>query len=141
MPQVMETAKRVIQKVAGTQAVRIRDNVPEEEKISRALSLLLESEVPQGSPLAEYKGVLACIVVAWNISLLDADTRAGEILSFIETLGEVEGATQRHLTGQIERLITRKQVLFPEDRRTILSWDLRFQGGYVRIAAAALAQD
>lgn len=138
---VLATARGVIQKMGGTKEIRARDNLPQAEKISHPLSLLLESEVPQGASLEEYKAALSFIVIAWNISLLDADTRADALRRFIDELGEVEDSMRRELTSEIERLIVRKEVLFPDDRRTIVSWDVGFQGEYVRISAAALAQD
>src|SRR5260370_38568402 len=48
-------------------------DLPQEEKISHALAVLLQAEVPDGSPLADYRAALDFIVLAWNLSLLGTD--------------------------------------------------------------------
>jgi hypothetical protein len=113
--------------------------LPQEEKISHALSVLLEAEVPEGSPLAEYKAALDFIVIGWGISLLDADKRFEALQDFAATIAGTDDAIRREALGHIERLIARKQALFPHDKRTIVSWDAGFHGDSVRVSAAALA--
>lgn len=137
---VLTTAKGLIQKMGDVKEIRVRDNLPQTEKISHPLSQLLQSEVPQGAPLEEYKAALSFIVIAWNLSQLDANARADEIWKLIVELGVAEHLMQRELAKNIERLIVRKESLFPDDHRTIVTWDIRFEGDYMHISAAALAQ-
>jgi hypothetical protein len=52
----------------------------------------------------------------------------------------VVDAAQREAVRAVERLMHRKQAMFPDDRRQIMSWQARFQGDSVRVTAAALAE-
>jgi hypothetical protein len=114
--------------------------LPQEEKISHALSALLVAEVPEGSPLVEYKAALNFIVVAWNICLLDAERQSDAIHGFTTAIAGSNDAIGQAARGHIERLIARKQESFPLDDRTIVSWDVWFQGNSIRVSAAALAK-
>lgn len=136
--RVLDTAKNAIQTVAGAKEFCVRSDLPQEEKISHALSALLETEVPEGSSLAEYRAALAFIVIAWNISLLEADKRSTALKDFAATIDGTDSALRREAMGGIERLIIRKRAMFPHDIRTVVSWEVRFQGAYVRVSAAAL---
>ena len=61
--RVLDTARNAIQTVAGAKEFCVRADLPQEEKISHALSALLETEGAEGSSLAEYRAALAFIVI------------------------------------------------------------------------------
>jgi hypothetical protein len=113
--------------------------LPQQEKISNALSVLLKSEVAEGSPLAEFRTALSFIVIAWNVSLLPADERSKALNDVIAAIDGSDEAIPGEAIGHINRLIARKQKLFPHDQRFIVSWEVRRQRDTVRITAAALA--
>lgn len=73
---LLDKARSAIEAVAGTKEVVVVSNSPEEEKISHALCMLLQEEIPDDSPLEEYRAALSVIVTAWNLSLLNAEKRS-----------------------------------------------------------------
>lgn len=136
---VRDRAAQVIERMSGAKEVRFRRNQPQEQKISGALSTLLEFEVAEGSPLAEYKAVLDFIVIAWNISLMNADERSDALRKFVATPDGADDAMRRAALGHLERPVARKLALFPHDQRTVVAWDVWFQGNSVRVSAAAMS--
>lgn len=136
---VLDEARNIIERVGGPKEIVVRRDLPQEEKISHALCELLESEVVTGAPLEEYQAALRFIVIAWNVSLLDAEERSEALQDLATTMKCEGGAMEREILGHVERLIVRKQVLFPHDQRTIVTSDVWLQGNTVRVSAAALA--
>ena len=127
------------QRLMGETKIVVRTDLPQEKKISNALNVLLRSEVPEDAPLAAYKAVLGFIAVAWNISLLSGHHRAEAIQKFVASFGRLDDAARRESIAHVERLIAKKEELFPHDRRTVVSWEVRFQGSNLHISAAALS--
>jgi hypothetical protein len=126
---------------SGTPGIRlVAADLPQEEKISHALAVLLQAEVPDGSPLADYRAALDFIVFAWNLSLLGTDERTAALRKLSMPRSGVVDATQREAVRAVERLMHRKQAMFPDDRRQIMSWQARFKGDSVRVTAGALAE-
>ncbi|HPL30789.1 MAG TPA: hypothetical protein PLG21_22310 [Anaerolineae bacterium] len=135
---LLDKARNAIQAAAGTRDVVVVSNSPEEEKISHALCMLLQEEVPDGSSLEEYRGALSVIVTAWNTSLLDAAKRSEALKNFTTPRNGEDPAIVREALGHVERLIAKKQAIFPRDRRHVVSFNVRFENGEVRVLAAAI---
>ncbi|MBK7952627.1 MAG: hypothetical protein IPK02_00905 [Candidatus Accumulibacter sp.] len=135
---LLDKARSAIQAVAGTKDVVVVSNSPEEEKISHALCMLLQEEVPDDSPLEEYRAALSVIVTAWNLSLLDAEKRSAALKNFTTPRKGEDPAIVPEALGHVERLIAKKQALFPRDRRHVVSFNVRFENGEVRVLAAAI---
>ena len=136
--RLLNEARNAIQVAAGTQDVVVVSNSPEDEKISYALGTMLQDEVPDNSPLKEYRGALSVIVTAWNLSLLDAAKRSEALKDFTTPRKGVDPAIVREALGHVERLIAKKQALFPHDRRHVVSFNVRFENDEVRVLAAAI---
>lgn len=118
--------------------VRVETNLPQEQKISHALAELLKEEVPyDDAPLSEYKNALDGIVIAWNLSLLTSDDRAHAMGNMFTE--DVPEANRALALQEIERLMQRKQALFPEDKRQVLAWSVRMEGEHIRVQAGAKA--
>jgi hypothetical protein len=116
---------------------RIEANLPQEQKISHALVELLKEEVPyDDAPLSEYKNALDGIVIAWNLSLLASDDRTNAVGKMFKDVTE---ANREIALQEIERLMQRKQALFPEDKRQVLAWSVRMEGSHIRVQAGAKA--
>lgn len=137
---VLDRAQSTIQALGGTADLRIRDSLPQDQKISYALGQLLESEaLPEDAPLVQYQVALSLIVLAWNLSLLDAAERTEALRDLVDTASQGEKWMQRDMITEIHRLLAKKEALFPQDQRSIVSWDVCFKGPHLRITAAALA--
>jgi hypothetical protein len=125
--------------MAGAAGLEIRTDLPQQEKISNALAILLDSEVEEGSTLLEYRAALNFIVIAWNVSLMPADRRTEEIQRLFVFPPGCDDRVKREAITHIERLIAKKQDLFPHDKRFVVSWEVRFQGNNFHITAAAVS--
>lgn len=136
--RLLDEARTAIEAVAGTKDIVVVGNSPEKEKISYALGRLLQEEVPDDSPLEEYRAALSVIVAAWNLSLLNAEKRSEALKDFTTTRQGEDATIVREALGHVERLIAKKQALFPHDRRHVVSCNVRFENGEVRILAAAI---
>ena len=131
-------AMNVIQKATGTKEFRVRNNeLPQEEKISNALATLLQAAVQEGSPLDEYRAALDFIVLAWNISLMNDNDRS-EALGLVAAKYGGDDDQARETLNLIEGLIVKKQAMFPDDKRHVVSWEASWQGDYLRVSATAL---
>lgn len=137
---VLDRATNALHRMGRANNPLIRSDLPQEEKISHALTTLLTLAVPEDSPLAEYKAALNFVVLSWNISLLAPDEQSEALQKFPATRIGTTDAMRRAALNHIERLIARKQMLFPHDKRTILSWDVWFEGGNIRVSAAAICR-
>ncbi|MEF8698503.1 MAG: hypothetical protein V5B32_05990 [Candidatus Accumulibacter sp. UW26] len=137
-PSAIDQAKSAVQRVLGTKDVHIISDLPVEQRISYALSRLLRPEVPVGSPLEDYQTVLTIVATAWNLSLLDSEQRSAALKSLIPTRKGLDESYVRQAREHIEQIIARKQALFPDDKRHVLSWNARLEGDEVRIVAAAI---
>jgi hypothetical protein len=135
---VLDKARNIIERVGGPKEIIIRSHLPQEEKISHALCELLESEVPGNSPVEEYRAALQFIVIAWNMSLLDAGKRFQALQELAARIQAVDEVERRELLTDVERLIASKDALFPHDQRVVVSASVRFEGNEVRVTAAAL---
>lgn len=135
---VLDRAAHAIEMMAGMKMPRVQSDLPQEEKISHAMSVLLGFEVPEDSPLSVYKTALDLIVLSWNISLLDSDNQSEALEKFTASIGLANGAIRRQALDHMKKLIVRKKQLFPRDERVILSWDVWFERDDVRISAAAI---
>jgi hypothetical protein len=135
----MKRVRNDAQKLVGDVKIHVRTDLPQEEKISNALHVLLRSEVPEGAPLAAYESVLGFIAMAWNISLLPGHQRSAVIQKFVASLSGLDDAMRREAIGYVEMLVARKEETFPHDQRTVVSYDVRFQGKNLHISAAALS--
>jgi hypothetical protein len=131
--------KNTDKKFPGATEIYVRTNLPQEKKISNALHVLVNSELPSGSSLAAYQTAISHIAVAWNISLLPAAQQSDALQRLIASVPGLDEAKRREVTRNVERLIAKKQDLFPHDRRTILSWDVRLQENRLHISAAAIS--
>ena len=137
---VLDEARNITERVGGPEETIARSDLPQKEKISLALSELLQEEVAEDSPLEEYRAALSVIVTAWNLSLLDADRRSEALKDFTRIRKGEDGAVVREALSHVERLIAKKEALFPDDKRYVVSGTVRFQGNDLRVRAAALAE-
>jgi hypothetical protein len=131
----MNRTKKAAEMLTGI-PVEYRQDLPQEEKISNALALMLNDSIGEGAPLAECRTVLATIVLAWNISLLPATARANAMRELFATM-HAEEAFKRAFVDHVESLIARKQEQFPQDRRFIVSHEVSRRKGGLHVTAAA----
>ncbi len=132
-------AEKAVRKSVGATEIHVRTNLPQEKKISNALRVLVSSEVPAGLSLAVYQTAISHIAAAWNISLLPAAQQPNAVRQLVLSVPGLDEAKRRDVIQNLERLIAKKQNLFPDDCRTIVSWDARLQEDRLHISAAAIS--
>ena len=137
-PAVMAQAKDAIQKFAGTAEVQFRQDLPQQEKISHALQTLLKMAVPEGSPLSTFRIALDLIVLTWNVSLHAPEHQAPMLRDVVEKLTKSDPAMRRETLSDFEILIIRKQLFFPDDKRMVVSWEVKLNGPTMLVSAAAV---
>ncbi len=125
-------AVAAMQKIAGGE-VQLSTSPSQAGKISDALQTLLAMEVEDDWPLANLQSALGLVVLAWNISLHDAEQRAELVQQFVgEKLSHLHPDILSDLIGNLKRIILIKEALFPDDRRTVVSYEVtRNRSGFV----------
>jgi hypothetical protein len=126
-------------RLLGKSDVPVRTNLPQEQKISNALTTLLQLEIFHDAPLAEYQAALSLIAIAWNISILPSQAREEALQHIVQEMAGSDEVLGRAARQHIANLMDKKETLFPHDRRCVVSWDVRFLGGNLRVTAGALA--
>ena len=135
---IPNSAGNLVRTAGGPEPTIVRRVLPQEGKISHALLQLLEAEVADDSPVEEFQAALHFIIIAWNISLLDADKRATALQTWATGIKGVGDDKRREILADVEKLIARKEALFPDDQRYVVSGEIRLQGNKLRITASAL---
>jgi hypothetical protein len=133
--KVLNSALDAIHARPGINNIRIQSDLPQEEKISNALSVLLKQQMRGNESLHEYQLTLNIIVTAWNISILTVDEQSEAFLKIMANVSDV--AIQQGICDLLKSIIAIKQTHFPHDKRLIVSSDVRFEGGRYRVVAAA----
>jgi hypothetical protein len=119
--------------------VVIRSDLPQAQKISNAISKILESETEPGWPLEEFRHRVNAIVLAWNVSLLPQENQANTLKSLGDFVEKTNPSGAPAAQAELLRLIEKKQAMFPDDKRYIVSYDVQFVGKKVHVTAAAVS--
>jgi hypothetical protein len=126
--------------LAETTDLKVRTNLPDEQKISSRLLSLLNIMVPEESPLDVQKNALGLVVIAWNLSgyeEAERETMLDELIGdfFKEA---VKAGETKTIKTMLKLLIDRKLEMFPLDKRTVVSWKISFKGKKLFVTAAAI---
>jgi hypothetical protein len=121
------------------QPVVIRSDLPPEQKISNGISKILDSEVGENASLDEYRHWVNAIVLAWNVSLLPLEEQANTLKNLGDFAGKTDPGGAPAAQAVLSRLIEKKRVMFPDDKRFIVSYDVQFVGNKVHLTAAAIS--
>lgn len=119
--------------------VIIRRDLPPEQKISNAISKIVDSEVGENASLDEYRHWVHAIVLAWNVSLLPLEEQANMLKNLGDFAGKTDPGGVPAAQAELLRLIERKRLMFPDDKRFIVSYDVQFVGNKVHLTAAAIS--
>lgn len=117
----------------------VRSDLPDEQKISNALSKILASEVEGRISLEEYRHHANAIVLAWNLTLLPPEEQAATLTKLEAFAAAGSGGSGKDAVALVKRLMQKKLATFPDDRRYIVSHDVQFVGDSVHVTAAALS--
>jgi hypothetical protein len=119
--------------------VVIRSDLPQEQKISNGISKILDSEVGENASPDEYRHWVNAIVFAWNVSLLPLEEQANTLKNLGDFAGKTDPGGVPAAQAELLRLIEKKRLMFPDDKRFIVSYDVQFVGNKVHLTAAAIS--
>jgi hypothetical protein len=125
--------------------ILIRNNLPQKQKISNAISEILDTEIDKNAPLEDYRACVNTIVMAWNMTLVPPEMQEKQLKAleaFVRLQSQADVADDiASALSLVKRLMQKKEVMFPDDKRFIVSHDCQFIGGKVHITAAALTEN
>jgi hypothetical protein len=121
---------------ASDQCVRRESRRPKEDpRLSERLVDLIAPYREDGLTSERYEMLIGAAATAWNLSLLPEAERP-------EALGQsFRRARVRDVEGVAEVIVTlmrRKEQLFPNDDRTIVTWEVSESGGQCHVTVASL---
>jgi hypothetical protein len=116
--------------------VRRASRRPKEDlRLSERLVDLIAPYLDGGFAAERYEMLIGAAATAWNLSLLpEAERPVALRQSFRRVkVRDVEGMAEVIVT-----LMRRKEQLFPDDDRTIVSWEVSESGGQCHVTVASL---
>ena len=123
---------------AGEHPPRLESRRPKEDlRLSERLVDLIAPYREEGSTPDRYEMLIGAAATAWNLSLLSEAERPEALRQSFRRakVRDVEGAAEVIVT-----LMRRKEQLFPDDHRTILSWEVSESGGQCHVSVASLVE-
>ena len=117
---------------------RLVSRRPKEDlRVSERLADLIAPYREDACTLDRYERLLGVAVAAWNLSLLPEAERPEALRQSFrrEKVRHWEGVAE-----VIGTLMRRKEQLFPDDPRTILSWEVSDSGGEFHLSVASLVE-
>ena len=91
-----------------------------------------DSPTPQ-----RYEMFICAAATAWNLSLLPEAERP---VALREALRNAKVREDEAIVEVIGTLLRRKERLFPDDHRTIMSWEVSESGGQCHVTVASLVE-
>jgi hypothetical protein len=89
--------------------------------------------------IEDFRSLAAVAAASWNLATVPKNDRA-EMMA--EALSDESLSNSATLIALVHDLVRRKEALFPDDRRLIVSWDVSPRpGGFFLSAAAATTRD
>jgi hypothetical protein len=112
----------------GDDILLLRDE-PGLVKMSEALETLVEPYLEEASGKHQIEVLLTLGSLAWNLSIMPKKSRQKELKTALKKTMKGQGAEAVEVTRVlIEELIERKEKLFPDNQRMIMSFDLHSAG-------------
>lgn len=109
--------------------------LPGWEKISACLIELILPYLPEQAGIKEWRTGIAMAAMAWNLALLPASERDGEIERMFQQAEAHALDDPLLLEDLLQLLISRKLQLYPDDPRWVLSWEVRKAGSRFHVMA------
>jgi hypothetical protein len=118
--------------------VRRESRRPKEDlRLSERLMDLIAPYREDGIPLERHEMLIGAAATAWNLSLLSEAARPEAVRQ------SLRGAKTKDVDGAAKLIVTlmrRKEHLFPDDDRTIVSWELAESEGQCHVTVAFVVE-
>jgi len=82
------------------------------------------------------RDLISLASTAWNLSLFPLKARDETMMKVLKAVPDED---RQLIRGLLQELIVRKELLFPEDRRLVGSFDVIDEGENFRVIVAALS--
>jgi hypothetical protein len=107
----------------------------EDLRLSERLVDLIAPYRQDGLTLQRHELLIGAAATAWNLSLLPVAERSDALREALSSakIRDVEGTAE-----VIVALMRRKEQLFPDDRRTIVSWEVSESDDQCHVVVASL---
>lgn len=110
------------------------------EKISVRLVEVARCLIGDDAEPEDVRWGISLAALAWNLSLLPQEARAGAMAELLGESEEKVGAAP-DLLVLLERLMEQKRRLYPEDRRMVLSWQVRTSRREANVTVVSVLPD
>lgn len=108
---------------------------PRGAKLSERLLKILEPYPEAAATPEEMRKLLALAAAAWNVSVLPREQQDPEIR---QLLSGMDRRVRRDGRRFIKELVARKEACFPDDRRTVLDFEVVDEGDSYSVSVVAL---
>jgi hypothetical protein len=117
-------------------------NAPGEIKMSDALEEIIAPFVDDADTLVAMKNLVGMGAMVWNITLVPPDEQEEQIQKLIKTMGP-EPENAEIFYRMIHEMMQRKQALYPEVHRFIVSFEVEDvgDGWHISVASTLSPQD
>ena len=109
----------------------------EDLRVSERLVDLIAPYREDGCTPERYEMLIGAAATAWNLSLLSEAERPEALR---QSLRRAKVRDEEGVAEVIVTLMRRKEQLFPDDHRTIVSWEVSTSGGQCHVTVASLVE-
>ncbi len=102
---------------------------PKGAKMSEALEELVEPYFDSTADRRSLETLLSMGALAWNLAIVPTEDRQELFDTAFQAATKSQDADIAEGKALVETLIERKEKLFPENRRMIMSFELKYTGG------------
>jgi hypothetical protein len=99
----------------------VKQALPVENKLSEAIEHIAQPLLDSAQDDADRRFAIVIATACWNLSLMPKDERPALIKDLLHKSVK-PGQSSREVEQMIEALISRKEALFPDDKRVILDY-------------------
>ncbi|MBP8911999.1 MAG: hypothetical protein KBI32_10900 [Phycisphaerae bacterium] len=120
MSNVLRKFKRQSQKYDAI-PLWVKQALPVENKLSDAIERLAQPLLDSARDDADRRLSLVIATVCWNLSLMPKDERPALIKDLLDKSIK-SGQPAREVEQAFESLVSRKEAMFPDDKRVVLDY-------------------
>lgn len=123
----------------GSPAFELSPGNAGQGKLSARLVEVARLLVGDDSEPEEWRTGISLAAIAWNLALLPQEMRDTEMRELLDLLREKSGIEPDLLSDLLGQLVKRKRLLYPDDQRTVLKWQVRTSRRRVHVIAMGSA--
>lgn len=111
------------------------------EKISARLVEVARCVLAEDAGSEEVRSGISLAALAWNLSLLPQEAKDMAMVEMLHESEEKTGIAPDLLGLLLEKLMERKRMLYPDDHRMILNWQVRMSRRQAHVTVVSALPD